>query len=77
MLACPYDRIYVAIKNCFPGGAWVAQLVKHLILDFGSGHDLRVLRSRPVMGSPWAWNLLKILSPLPSAPSLPRHRLSK
>ena len=25
-------------------GAWVAQLVKHLTLDFGSGHDLRVLR---------------------------------
>ena len=22
------------------GGAWVAQLAKHLTLDFGSGHDL-------------------------------------
>ena len=27
-------------KSC--GGAWVAQLVKQLILDFGSGHDLTV-----------------------------------
>ena len=24
-------------------GAWVAQLVKHLTLDLGSGHDLRVV----------------------------------
>ena len=24
------------------GGAWVAQLAKHLTLDFGSGHDLMV-----------------------------------
>ena len=28
-------------------GAWVTQLVKHPTLDFGSGHDLRVLRSSP------------------------------
>lgn len=31
--------------------AWVAQLVKHPTLDFGSGHDLRVLRLSPVSGS--------------------------
>ena len=30
------------------GGAWVAQLVKHPTLDFGSGHDLRVVRLSPV-----------------------------
>ena len=32
------------------GGAWVAQLVKHLTLDFGSGHDLAVHEFKP----PWA-----------------------
>ena len=32
-------------------GAWVAQLVEHLTLDFGSGHDLRVMGSSPVLGS--------------------------
>jgi len=29
----------------------VVQLVKRLALDFGSGHDLRVLGSGPVLGS--------------------------
>ena len=57
-------------------GAWVAQSVKHLTLDFGSGHDLRVVRFSPELGSRltprWAWSLLKILSlplllPLPPA----------
>ena len=33
----------------------MAQSVKRPILDFGSGHDLRVVRT-------WAWSLLKILS---------------
>ena len=28
----------------------MAQLVKHLILDFGSGHDLRVMGSSPGLG---------------------------
>ena len=28
-------------------GAWVAQLIKHLTLDFGSGHDLGVVRLSP------------------------------
>ena len=32
--------------------AWVAQSVKHLTLDFGSGHDLRIVRSSPRSGSP-------------------------
>ena len=30
--------------------AWVAQLVKRPTLDFGSGHDLKVVRSNPVLG---------------------------
>ena len=28
-------------------GTWVAQLVKHLTLDFGSGHDLTVREFEP------------------------------
>jgi len=28
-------------------GTWVAQWVKHLTLDFISGHDLRAVRSIP------------------------------
>ena len=31
--------------------AWVAQSVKDLTLDFGSGHDARVVRSSPERGS--------------------------
>ena len=33
-------------------GAWVAQLVKRLTLGSGSGHDLRIVRSSPVIRSP-------------------------
>ena len=32
-------------------GTWVAQFVKHLTLNFGSGHDLRVMRLSPKTGS--------------------------
>ena len=32
-------------------GTWVAQLVKYPTLGFGSGHDLRVVRSSTVSGS--------------------------
>ena len=32
-------------------GAWLAQLVKHLTLDFGSGHDLSVVRYSSVPSS--------------------------
>lgn len=65
--------------------AWDAQLVKHLTLDFGSGHDLRVMGSRPLSGSMLsresAWDShslsLPSLSPFPSLPlSLP-HSLSQ
>ena len=31
--------------------AWVAQLVKCPTLDFSSGHDLRLVRSSPLLGS--------------------------
>ena len=33
------------------GGAWVVQLVKPPNLDFGSGHDLVIMRLNPVLGS--------------------------
>ena len=32
-------------------GTWVTKLVKHLILGFGSGYDLRVVRLSPILGS--------------------------
>ena len=30
---------------------WVAELVKHLTLDFSTGHDLIVVGSTPALGS--------------------------
>ena len=49
------------------GGAWVAQSVKSLTLDFGSDHDLRVVGSSPT----WGWALsAKSASPSPPALSL-------
>ena len=48
------------IKSARSRGAWVAQLVKHPALDFGSGHDLIVVRLSLSLGS--AWSLLGILS---------------
>ena len=38
-------------KNMFCRGAWVAQLVGHLTLDFDSGHDPRVVGLSPTPGS--------------------------
>ena len=37
--------LYVEIHEI--QGTWVAQPVKYPTLDFGSGHNLRVLRLRP------------------------------
>jgi len=47
----PANQTQQYIKQIIHHGAWVAQLVKHLILGFGSGHDLRVMRSSPMLGS--------------------------
>ena len=43
----------LAVKSECPKmrGAWVAPWVGHLTLDFGSGHDVRVLRWSPVSSS--------------------------
>ena len=50
-------------------GAWVAQSVKHLTLDLSSGHDLRVVRSSPGLGSVLsmepAYDSLPLSAPLP------------
>ena len=44
---------------------WVARSVKHQTLDFGSGHDLRVVGLSPASGSMLSVSLLGILSPPP------------
>ena len=45
-------------------GAWAAQLVECLTLDFGSGHDLRVVEWSPASGST-RFEILSLLLPLP------------
>ena len=54
----------------------MAQLVEHLTLDFGSGHDPRVLVSSPALGCALNVGLCEILSLSPSAPPLPAPALS-
>ena len=49
-------------------GTSVAQSVEHPTIDFGSGHDLSILRSSPVLVPASVGSLLDILSlhlPLP------------
>ena len=55
-------------------GTWVAQWVKLPTLDFSSGHDLRVVRLSPMLGS-----VLSAESACPSTTSAPPpdHMLSK
>ena len=48
-LPCLFQRKY-SIKCGKKRGAWVAQLVKRLTLDFGSGHDLAVCEFEPRVG---------------------------
>ena len=43
--------IKILLKDVLFWGSWVAQSVKHLTLDFGSAHDLRVVRLSPGLGS--------------------------
>ena len=38
------------VLKTFFRGAWVAQSVEHLTLDFGSGHDPRVMGLSPMLG---------------------------
>ena len=46
-------------------GTLAAQLVKCLTLDFGSGHDLRVLGLSPVLGSALSGDSARDSLPLP------------
>ena len=43
-LRCPSKRFV-------SWGTWVAHSIKHLALDFGSGHDLRVMGLSTALGS--------------------------
>ena len=53
----------------------MAQPVKHLTLDFGSGHDLGIMRSSPQLGSALSRESTQdSVSPSPSAS--PLHALS-
>jgi len=59
-------------------GTWVAQLIRHPILDFGSGHDLRVVRLSPGARLHTQWGLLRIFSlPLPFCPLMCSLSLSR
>ena len=40
----------VFFKKSLGRSSWVTQLVKHLTLNLGSGHDLPVLEFKPCMG---------------------------
>lgn len=61
-------------QNRMSWGAWEAQLLEHTTLDFGSGHDLRVVRSSLCQSPHLAGNLLEMVSSLPLL--LPWHVLS-
>lgn len=48
---CLLIALAASVKNGTCGGAWVAQLSEHLILDaldFGLGCDLRIVKSNPM-----------------------------
>ena len=51
-------------------GSWVAQSVERPTLDFGSGHDLRVVRSSPGLGYSIRC-LLELHSPFSSSSAFP------
>ena len=47
-------------------GSWMAQLVGHLMLDFGLGHDLSVVRASPMLDyAQSAWDPLASALPPP------------
>ena len=59
-------RSHICLENNYTRDTWVAHLVKHLTLDFGSGHDLMISRfmsSSSMLGSILTtWSLFGILS---------------
>ena len=42
--------VTVLFQDDYFQGTWVAQLVEHLTIDFGSGHDLTVHEFKPCSG---------------------------
>ena len=59
-------------------GPWVVQSVEHPTLGFSSGHDLRVMRSRPVSGSKLSEESAKVSLPLPlPLPTLSFSKMNK
>ena len=76
------DLLFTTIqftKILLPQDAWVARSGKHLTLDFGSGHDLRVLGSDPesssVLSRESAWDSFS-LSPSPCSCSLTLSKIN-
>ena len=72
----PPNTITLRVKISIYGHIWLAQLVKHPIFDFGSGHDLMVRKIKPWLGlcahsKEPAWD-----SPSPSFCPYPAHMLS-
>ena len=71
---------YIRYKNKLGWGAWVAQSVEHLTLDFGSDHDLKVVGWSLRMGPQSVGNLPDsqlFLSPLPLPCLTLTHSLSQ
>ena len=65
--------IFKKKKEHLPGGAWVAHYVRHLTLDFSSGHGLTFSRFKPRIGlyihsAEPAWDFLSL--PLSVSPWL-------
>ena len=63
-LYCKRSQVSTTFKE-EGGGAYMAQLVKRLTLDFSSGHDPRVMGSSPMLGSVLS---VETTCPSPSAP---------
>ena len=70
------DQEALLFRNKRRASRWLS-LVKQLTLDFASGHDLRVMRLSPMLGSMLGMESAKILSLSLSAPpqstSMPIH----
>ena len=65
-----WDNKYSAEMSEKSWGAWVAQSVKHLTLDLGSGHDLTIREVKPHIGlcadsAGPAWDSLSLSLSLP------------
>ena len=65
--------IYIYNFNRYDWGARVAQLVKHLTLDFCSGHDLKVWEFEPHIGARLGFPLGKPAEPSCRDRAIPVH----